>query len=208
MSSSKLIRRGGPAALLGGLLFVVYAAGFSLVAAYNPALEDSSVGHAIYHVFNVPPNALMFIGIIGLYLYLRQSSGRFGIMGKIGFYICAVVFALTAIGGLAIIASETMLGGAGVEVLDAIHPMVLLLMLGSILFGIGVLRSGAMARGGALMLVVVPVLMIASLFVLGGPQWAFIGGMALFGLGWAWLGYDLWSHQNEEEVARNRLAVG
>ncbi len=208
MSSSNLIRYGGPAALLGGLLFVVYAVGFSLVVAYNPSLEDSAAGHAIYHVFNVPPNALMFIGIIGLYLYLRQSSSaRFGIVGKIGFYICAVVFALTAIGGLGIIASESMLGGAGVAVLDVLHPMVLLLMLGSILFGIGVLRSGAMARGGALMLVVVPVLMIASLFVLGGPQWAFIGGMALFGLGWAWLGYDLWSHQ-KEEIVRDRLAVG
>lgn len=203
--SSNLIRWGGPAALLGGLLFVVYAVGFSLVAAYNPALEESSAGHAIYHMFNAPPNALMFIGIIGLYLYLCRSD-RFGIVGKIGFYICAVVFAVEAIGGLAIIASETMLGGAGVAVLDAVHPMVLLLMLGSILFGIGVLRSGAMARGGALMLVVVPVLMIASLFLLGGPQWAFIGGMALFGLGWAWLGYDLWSHK--VEVVRARPAAG
>ncbi len=204
--SSNLIRVGGPAALLGGLLFIVYAVGSSLVAAYKPALEDSSAGHAIYHVFNAPPNALMFIGIIGLYLYLRRSD-RFGILGKIGFYICAFVFALEAIGGLAIIVSETMLGGAGVNILDAVHPMVLLLMLGSILFGIGVLRSGALAPGGALMLVVVPVLMIASLFLLGGPQWAFIGGMALFGLGWAWLGYDLWSHQ-KVEIVRDRPAVG
>ncbi len=100
-----------------------------------------------------------------------------------------------------------MMGGAGVAMLDAVHPMVLLLMLGSVLFGIGVLRSGAMARGAALMLVVVPVLMIASLFGLGGPQWAFIGGMALFGLGWAWLGYDLWSRQ-KVEIVRDRPAVG
>ncbi len=206
MSSSNLIRGGGPAALLGGLLFVVYAVGISLVTAYNPALKESSAGHAIYHLFNAPPNALMFIGIVALYLFLRRSD-RFGLLGKIGFYICAVVFALEAIGGLAIIASETMMGGAGVAMLDAVHPMVLLLMLGSVLFGIGVLRSGAMARGAALMLVVVPVLMIASLFGLGGPQWAFIGGMALFGLGWAWLGYDLWSRQ-KVEIVRDRPAAG
>jgi hypothetical protein len=37
--------------------------------------------------------------------------------------------------------------------------------------------------GGALMLGVVPLLMIVSLFLLGGPEWAFAGGMALFGIG-------------------------
>ncbi len=79
MSSSNLIRGGGPAALLGGLLFVVYAVGISLVTAYNPALKESSAGHAIYHLFNAPPNALMFIGIVALYLFLRRSD-RFGLL--------------------------------------------------------------------------------------------------------------------------------
>ena len=117
-----------------------------------------------------------------------------------GFYLCAFVFAIEAIGGLAIIASETMLGGALVSVLDATHPMVLLLMVGTTLFGVATLRAGTLPRGGALMLVVVPLLMIASLFLLGGPEWAFTGGMALFGMGWAWLGYGLLSRQREESV--------
>lgn len=183
--------------MLGGLLFVVYAVGTALVVAYNPALEKSSAGHAIYHLFNAPPNALLAVGVIGLYLYLRQS-GRFGKLGAVGFYICAIVFAVEAMVGLAIIATE--LSGTFTPALDIIHPMVLLVMLGSILFGIAAFRAGSLPRGGALMLVVVPVLMIASLFALGGPQWAFTGGMALFGLGWAWLGYGLWSHHAQEII--------
>lgn len=183
--------------MLGGLLFVVYAVGTALAVALNPALEESSTGHVVYHLFNVPPNALLAVGIIGLYLYLRQS-GRFGKLGAVGFYICAIIFAVEAVGGLAIIATE--LTGTFTPALDIIHPMVLLVMLGSILFGIAAFRAGSLPRGGALMLVVVPVLLIASLFALGGPDWAFIGGMALFGLGWTWLGYGLWSQQEEQAI--------
>lgn len=205
MSREKLIRLGGPAAMLGGLLFVVYALGSTLVYASAPAFAESGGGHAVYHVFNVPPNAVMFLGVVGLYMYLRERGG-FGIVGKIGFWICATVFALTTVGGLAIIASETTLGGAGVPALDIIHPMVLLLMLGAILFGVGAFRSGSLPRGGAVMLIAVPVLMVASLFALGGPQWAFVGGMALFGVGWAWLGHGLTSRQ--EVTLRPEPAVG
>lgn len=191
--------------MLGGLLFVIYAVGTPLIYASAPAFGDSSAGHAVYHVFNAPPNALMFLGVIGLYLYLRDRGG-FGIVGKVGFYICATVFALTAMGGLAIITSETALGGAGVTVLDIIHPMVLLLMLGTVLFGVGALRSDGLPRGGAMILIVVPVLMVASLFALGGPEWAFAGGMSLFGVGWVWLGYGLSSRQ--EETLQPKPAVG
>lgn len=197
MTESKWIRYGGSAALLGGLLFIIYAVGTALVVALNPALEESSAGHAVYHAFNAPPNALLAIGIIGLYLYARQSE-RFGKLGKVGFYICAIVFAVETVGGLAIIVSE--LTGTFTPALDAIHPMVLLLMLGSVLFGVAAFRSGSLPRGGALMIIVVPLAMIASLFALGGPEWAFTVGMALYGAGWSWLGYGLWSHYREEAI--------
>jgi hypothetical protein len=200
MSSSKLAHLAGSAVLLGGLLFVVYAVGNALVERFAAVSVSEATGHAIYHLFNVPPNAVLASGMVGLFAYLKQS-GNFGIVGKIGFWVCAVVFTLTAIGGLGIIVSETTLGGAGVSVLDIIHPMVLLLMLGSILFGIAVYRGGDLPKGAALMLIAVPVLMIASLFALGGPPWAFIGGMALFGVAWAWLGYGLHSHREAEVIA-------
>ena len=189
MTSADLIRCGGPATLLGGLLFVVYAVGTNFIGE----------SHALYHTLNAPANAFLAVGVVGLYLYARQNV-RFGKLGAVGFYICAIVFAIEAVGGLAIIVSETMLGGAFVSVLDGIHPLVLLLMIGTILFGVATLRAGDLPQGGALMLVVVPLLMIASLFLLGGPEWAFTGGMALFGIGWAWLGYGLLSRQREGSV--------
>lgn len=189
MTSTDMIRWGGPAAMLGGLLFVVYAVGTNFIGE----------SHALYHTLNAPPNALLAVGIVGLYLYARQR-GRFGKLGTVGFYLCAIVFALEAVGGVAIIAAETMFGGAFVDALDIIHPMVLLLMVGTVLFGVAALRAGTLPRGGALLLVVVPLLMIGSLFLLGGPEWAFTGGMALFGIGWAWLGYGLLSRQRGESI--------
>ena len=48
MTSSDLIRWGGPAAMLGRLLFVVYAVGTSLI----PEDVGESTGHALYHVLN------------------------------------------------------------------------------------------------------------------------------------------------------------
>ena len=189
MTSSNLIRWGGPAAMLGGLLFIVYAVGTNFIGE----------SHALYHVLNAPPNAFLAVGIVGLYLYARQN-GRFGKLGTVSFYVCAIVFALEAVGGTAIIASETMFGGALVEVLDIIHPLVLLLMVGTILFGIAILRAGTLPRGGALVLVVVPLLMIVSLFTLGDAEWIFAGGMALFGIGWAWLGYGLLSRQRGDSL--------
>ncbi|MGH3088293.1 MAG: hypothetical protein ACRDSJ_13350 [Rubrobacteraceae bacterium] len=195
MRSSGLARWGGSAALLGGLLLVVYAVGTAMI----PDSVGESAGHALYHVFNAPPNALLAVGIAGLYVYLRRG-GRFGIVGKVGFWMCAVVFALTAVGGVGIIVSEMTLGGAGVAVLDIIHPMLLLLMLGAILFGIGALRAGDLPRGGAIIVLAAPIALLATFFAGVEAEWAFSAGMAVFGLGWAWLGYGLRSRQMDEST--------
>lgn len=195
METSSLVRWGGAAALFGGLLLVVYAVGTAMI----PESVGESAGHALYHVFNAPPNALLAVGIVGLYVYLRRG-GRFGILGKVGFWMCAVVFTLTAIGGVGIIVSETMFGGAGLAFLDIIHPMVLLLMLGAILFGIGALRAGSLPMGGAIIVLAAPVALLATFFSGVEAEWAFSAGMVMFGLRWAWLGYGLRSRQTEETV--------
>lgn len=192
MSSSGLIRWGAIAAMLGGALSVLFA-----------FVGESSRAH-------VPLDAaryvLLVFGIAGLYLYLRHSRG-FGWLGAVGFYVCAFVFALVAILDLGIIVNE------GVEqTYVALGPVRgPLLLLGLLLFGAAVLRAGRLPSGGAWLLIaaalttVVGILgMIVSGGTLGG--WVFIVPTVLFGLGWAWLGYGLWSESSAaaEESVRVR----
>lgn len=187
MWKSRLMELSGPAALLAGLTWIVYAVGTNFIGE----------SHAAYHVLNAPPNALLAVSTAGLYLYLRRS-GRFGKLGSVAFYVCLFVFALEAVGGLAIIVSETMFGGAFVEVLDVVHPFVLLLLLGSVLFGVAILRAGVLPRGGAVTIVAIPLVSVGVLFSGLETDWLFSTLMALLGLGWAWLGYGLYARRGEE----------
>ena len=149
---------------------------------------------------------LLMVGIAGLYLYLRRSRG-FGRLGAVGFYVCIFVFALVAILDLGIIVNE------GVEqTYIALGPVRgPLLLLGLLLFGTAVLRAGRLPRGGAWLLIATAltnVLGILAMIISGGTlgAWVFILPTVLFGLGWAWLGYGLWSEGSAtaEESVRVR----
>ncbi len=188
MTANDMIRWGGPLTILCGLLLVVFAIATNFIGE----------SHWGFHALNAPPNALLALGVVGVYLYLRRQ-GNFGILGKIGFYICAFIFAIEAIGGVGIILADGIFGAEGlVKVLDIIHPVEMLLVPGLILFGIGILRSQSLPRLGATLIIAVPVLLIAGLFALGGPDWVFIGGFILLGIALAVLGYE--QHQQSAQA--------
>jgi hypothetical protein len=162
--------------------------------------------HAFAHMLDAPMFLLLAVGALAL--YLRQKE-RFGRLGKVGFYLTFGGFALAAIGGLAIIVVGLSVGEeATLGVLDVVaHPLSMLLYsVGSVLFGIATFRAKALPRAGALLLVI------------GAPLWFFgpaifsslIDGSedrllvlpvmvpaALFGGGWALLGYALLSEKGE-----------
>jgi hypothetical protein len=179
--SSKLIRWGAPLTILAGLLLVVTAIAVNFVGE----------SHWGFHALTAPPNAFLALGIVGIYLYLRRQ-GNFGLVGKIGFYICAFVFSVEAIGGFGQILADGIFGAEGIEgALDIIHPLEILLVPGLILFGIGLLRYGGLARLGAMVLMAAPLLLIGGMVVLGEADWVFSAVFALMGLGWMALGYGL-----------------
>ncbi len=191
MSSSDLMRWGAIAAMLGGALSILFA----------------FVGEN--HWAHVPLDAarrvLLVVGIAGLYLYLRQSRG-FGRLGTVGFYILIFVFALVAILDLGIILNE------GVEQLYiALGPVRgPLALLGLLLFGAGLLRAGRLPRGGAWLLIVaalINVVVILAMIVSGGAlgAWVFSLPTVLFGFGWAWLGYGLWSESGTSSEQPSRV---
>ncbi len=178
MSSAGFVRWGAIAAIVGGALSVLF-----------PFVGERSWAHV---PVDAARYAFLVVGVVGLYLHLRRSSG-FGRLGAVGFYVCLFVFALVAILDLGIIVNE------GVEQMYiALGPVRgPLLMVGLVLFGVATLREGSLPRGGAWFLVAAAltnVLGVLAMIISGGALggWVFILPTVLFGIGWAWLGYGLW----------------
>ncbi|HEV2122163.1 MAG TPA: hypothetical protein VGW38_05225, partial [Chloroflexota bacterium] len=125
-------------------------------------------------------------------------SERFGLLGTVGFYVSVFVFALVAILDLGIIVDE------GVEQMYiALGPVRgPLRLLGLLLFSAAVLRAGRLPRGGAWLIITAALANVVGIFAMiisGGTlgAWVFIVPTVLSGLGWAWLGYSLWSRGDE-----------
>jgi hypothetical protein len=204
MSSSNLVRLGGPAAVLSGALFIMV---FALtIMIYGLKVVGGAIleSHAFIHMLDAPMYALLAVGVLGL--YLRQID-RLGWLGKTGFYLTGG-FALATLGGLAIIVVGLSVGEeATLGVLDAVaHPLsTLIYVVGSVLFGIATFRERILPRWGALLLVIgAPLWFVGPAFFFGAlidgsEDWLLaVPAMVpavLFGGGWAWLGYTLWSER-------------
>ena len=77
------------------------------------------------------------MGIIGTYLYLRRS-GRFGLLGTVGFYLC--VFAFVVVSFLSLGVLLNVWGARWLETLGA-AVYELPLLLGLVMFGVAILRA-------------------------------------------------------------------
>ncbi len=130
MSAWNLIRWRALAAMLGGALSILFV-----------FLGENNWAHV---PVDAARYALLVVGIAGLYLYLRQSSG-FGRLGTVGFYVCISVFALIAILDLGIIVNEEV-----EQTYIALGPVRgPLLLLGMLLFSAAELRAERLPHGGA-----------------------------------------------------------
>jgi hypothetical protein len=175
-----VIRWGALAAIVGGTLFIVSAVltNFSLLS-----------GPARYAA-DVPAYAAFLLGGAGLY---AGQSDRLGVVGAAGFCLLFAGFAVAGLSG-AIIAGvawtsgpQTVPGWLGLTTTLG----VLFVVCGSVLFGVATLRARVLPRGGSLLLIAGPLLLVVMM--LGGvrdPR-LFVLPSALFGAGWIWLGYEL-----------------
>jgi hypothetical protein len=188
MAASSLIRWGGLAAVLGGVL-VMIGSFFSDNTWMGPMLDG--VGYA-----------LLVVGITGTYLYLRRS-GRFGLLGTVGFYLCVFAFVV-----LSILSLGVLLNVWGARWLQTLGPVYELpLLLGLVMFGMAILRAGKLPRGGAWLLIASApaevgaiVAMAVSGYTLPSVLWSVPA--ILWGLGWVWLGYGLWSESGASAGGR------
>jgi hypothetical protein len=194
MSSSRLTRWSGLAALAGGGLFVILAIVEPLVLGNQPYSEAAATGTwIVVQGAYIVAAVLIGLGLVGLYLYQAQQAGTLGL----------IAFLVTFIGSMMAAGSswsETFFGSwlanAAPELLDAdptgaliagILLSYVLFALGWLLFGLASLRAEVLPRGAAILLMI-GALLFAVVSVLDLP---FAG--VLYGAAVAWMGYGLWS---------------
>ena len=205
MTREKIMRYGGPAAILGGVMHVLaFVAVYLIYFAFAEEAKHTFFGqHAFIHIIDVAMFALLAVGATGVYL---SQSGLLGRIARAGFFLTLAGFGLGVIGGLTIIVvGLTVSDGATLGVLDIVaHPLSqLLYTLGSAIFGVALFRKGTLPRLGALLVTVGPVALFALFMTGNGNQQAVVPIMASVvatGLGWAILGRGLLGRRGSSET--------
>jgi hypothetical protein len=226
MSSSRLIRLGGLAALVGFALYTIVAFVLFFSIPENEALSVASTS-TFWFVMHVLWIIAMLLGLLGLIAVYARQAEKIGVLGLIAVLMAFFGWALYT----ALEWSETFIWPVFAHVAPQFmdHPDQKLLMTlnvsqsihwllfgaGLTLFGVASLRAGALPRGAAVLLIVGGV----ATFVGNGvglpiPEDSILGiVVTLLGMlvlpGLAWMGYAVWSRP--EAVAESMapmVAIG
>jgi hypothetical protein len=185
MSSSALIRWGGLAAMLGGTLWTIATVahaskprGCIAAECASRPMRESGALDGILTLLSV---LLFAAGLVALV----RSAGRFGRTGKAGAVIGA--------GGAAVLVIATLIqaiffGGDFPLMPYFVVPGLLAAVVGFLLAGIAILRSGVLPRWGAVLVIVGALAMLGA-----NEQTARVLLMLPFGVAWVAVGYVLWT---------------
>ncbi len=165
MTSSGTVRWGAIAAMLGGLLWVVWG----LFVWVSPQAAGGPFSEGLFLLAAL----LTLGGLVGLH---ALQGGNYGRIGRAGFYTAAVALLAQALAAFFLL--------MGSESLQWLAVASLAVLVGLVLYWAATLQAKVLARWCGLGLIVVPLI---ALFLL------FTGGNVLFGLLWMALGYVLWS---------------
>ncbi len=215
MSASNLIRLGGLATMVGGVLFLarpfIDLAGFLFV--YN-----SKAGSALLAVAVVVAFLLVPVGMVGFHALQRDTYGR---MGLSLFWLVVVGSLVVVLGGVVFFA----LGQAG-DFLQASPPWVWVVLgvlglvtgfvsmiVGFALYGVATLQARVLPRWcGVAFILALPVALASGILfplwlserirLVYFPPWDLMFGV--FGLVWLTLGYALWRRREAPTVQRSR----
>lgn len=196
--SSNLIRWGGLAAMLAGVLLIAADLLSLTISPKFPSVESLTSGpYAVQSVLKLVAAALLLLGLFMLYARQAKAAGTLGLAGflvafagtalMVGAFWATAFFAPTlAAGAPEYFDAE---GPTG-RLADAFVVSWALFILGWILFGVATLRARVYPRSAAVLLIVGAVPAFGTLMVVGLPT-----GI-LFSVAVAWLGYALWSEKN------------
>jgi hypothetical protein len=197
MSNSSLIRWGGASLLIAGtanaifwLLIIQIGTFAGATASLNPLWVPSQLLHTL-------AATLALLGLVGLYTWLGQKNGQLGLTGFVlalfgtGFYLADAILALVVFPLVATSAPSLIAADGALNMSPAYTVFAVTFMVGYILFGIALLRIGALPRGASPLLTVGAILTNLPPGLV--PMLILIVGGVLWGIGAAWLGYTLWS---------------
>jgi hypothetical protein len=215
MSSSNLIRLGGLATMVGGVLFLarpfIDLAGFLFV--YN-----SKAGSALLTVAVVVALLLVPVGMVGFHTLQRHSYGR---IGRTGFWLADAGALMMVVGGAVFFT----LGEAG-DFLQASPPLVWVglgalglvggfasMVVGFWLYGVASLHARVLPRWcGVAFIAALPVALASGILfplwlsekirLVYFPPWDLM--FMVFGLVWLALGYALWRRREAPTVQQSR----
>jgi hypothetical protein len=183
MSSSDLIRWGGIAGMLGGVLWAVWGL---LIWVYLYA-GGGSFSEGLFILVFLLAALLTLAGLVGLHVL---QGGNYGRIGRAGFYTAAAAFLAQALAAFFLL-----LGNEAFQWLVFLVSN-LAVTAGLVLYGLATLEARALPRWCGVGLMVVPP--IASFSV-------FFGGSALFGVLWVALGYVLWTRSGASAQQPSRV---
>lgn len=179
--SSNLVRWSGLATVLAGVSLAVVV----------PLMELSVFSHWVGHALQILPMVLLAAGMIGVRAFRGERLGKLGMVGFLLAFAGAGLFA-------AISAVFVLYEGFWSRDSSLFHgpeiAFLMLLLAGSLLLCVAILRAGILPRWGALLLIVGSV--AAPLHFLGA---------VVFFAGWTWLGFALLSKQGAPD-GRTALA--
>ena len=197
MSTSNLIRLGGLATFLGGLLWGTQKIGWQLLIGNQDPFAYPQPAASILWAIGLVAALLVLLGLPALYMRQANSAGRLGLIAFVLVFTgMALVtgnayfgtFIQSGLVDLIVLAEE-----AGVTVQEPAAAAagfmiaLLLYLLGWILFGLASLRARVLPRGAVLL--VIAGIVLGFVFMATGIAWL---GVPVIELGLAWLGFALW----------------
>ncbi len=198
MSSRGVVQWSGPLLMLGGALWAAWA----IVHAFQPigcvgdecslpgrsTREGSPLGHALL----IAAVLALVVGVVGLVSHAR-ALGRFGRIGGVGL-VAGGAGIVTLI--MASLVQAIFFNNDFWAMPYFVIPAVLALVIGCVLLGVAILRSGVLPRWAAALLI------IGTLALLGMNEENTQVLLAIpFGVAWAMIGYVLWSQHGGMRTA-------
>jgi hypothetical protein len=198
MLTANLIRWSGLISILAGVLYalgaLLHPVGEDLAAYASPQWVPA---HQVYWVSAM----LMLFGLVGLYARQVEKTGWLGLVGFVLAFIGTVlvdsifVMASTVLPLVAVQAPALFDQAAAPPTFG-----VLVVVLGYILFGIATMRAGVLPRWSGLLLIIGSAMfMISEAVPLNASLSHLIVtiGDVIFGTGFVWMGFALWSEKRE-----------
>ena len=197
MSLAALARWSGPAAMLGGALWIAS----TILTALQPEgciaaeceLPGRSMreGTALGAVTFLAALLLIVVGVAGL-VHRARTAGRFGRAGRVGLVLAGAGVAVIV---LSSVIQAVVYGGDFPLMPLFVIPGGLAAIVGMLLVGIAVLRAGVVPRWVAALLIVGVLAMLGV-----NDQNARVLLAVPFGIAWLAVGYELWSGTGERRA--------